>query len=173
MTTAPCTTLDTVTPRLAYASFNELAPAAGAALRALGQAVDDSGLEKSLTELIKLRASQLNGCAFCLQFHLNLARALPQPPAPAKLDLLATWRDAHVYTARERAALAWTEALTLMAGQHVDDDVYAQLQRHFSTSEIAFLSAAVANINAWNRIAGALRFTAPVPAEALSARAAA
>lgn len=159
------------TPRLDYASFNQLAPAAGAALRALGQAVDDSGLEKSLTELIKLRASQLNGCAFCLQFHLNLARALPLPPA--KLDLLATWRDAHVYTERERAALAWTEALTLMAGQHVDDAVFAQLQCHFSAGEIAFLSAAVANINAWNRIAGALRFTAPVPADALPAQVAA
>lgn len=173
MSTTFATTDTTITPRLDYASFNQLAPAAGAALRALGQAVDDSGLEKSLTELIKLRASQLNGCAFCLQFHLNLARALPQPPAPAKLDLLATWRDAHVYTERERTALAWTEALTLMAGQHVDDAVFARLQRHFNTGEIAFLSAAVANINAWNRIAGALRFTAPVPADALPAQVAA
>lgn len=158
----------TIAPRLDYAIFNQLAPAVGAALRALGQAVDDSGLDKSLTELLKLRASQLNGCAFCLQYHLNLARALPQPPAPAKLDLLATWRDAHVYTARERAALAWTEALTLMAGQHVDNAVYQELQRHFNTTEIAFLTAAVANINAWNRIAGALRFTAPVPAQTLT-----
>ncbi|MBA5608295.1 carboxymuconolactone decarboxylase family protein [Duganella sp. FT3S] len=167
------TALPTPVPRLDYATFNQLAPAAGAALRALGAAVDESGLEKSLTELIKVRASQLNGCAFCLQFHLNLARALPQPVAPAKLDLLATWRDAHVYTARERAALAWTEALTLMAGQHVDDAVFAPLQDHFSTPEIAFLSAAVANINAWNRIAGALRFTAPVPAQALPGQVAA
>lgn len=152
--------------RLDYEPFNQLAPAVGAALRALGKAVDDSGLDKALTELVKLRASQLNGCAFCLQFHLNLARTLAL--APAKLDLLATWRDAPVYSARERAALAWTEALTLMAGSHVDDAVYEELQRHFCTTEIAFLSAAVANINAWNRIAGALRFTAPVPAHALT-----
>ena len=158
-------TTDLTTPpaRLDYASFNQLAPDVGAALRALGKAVDDAGLDKSLTELVKLRASQLNGCAFCLQFHLNLARALPL--APAKLDLLARWRDAPVYTARERAALAWTEALTLMAGQHVDDAVYAQLQRHFDSAEIVFLSAAIANINAWNRLAGALRFTPPVPAQ--------
>ncbi|MBA5688012.1 carboxymuconolactone decarboxylase family protein [Rugamonas apoptosis] len=168
LTTTSATASATITPRLDYASFSQLAPAAGAALRALGQAVDDSGLDKSLTELLKLRASQLNGCAFCLQYHLNLARALPQPPAPAKLDLLATWRDAHVYTARERAALAWTEALTLMAGHHVDDAVHQELERHFNTAEIAFLTAAVANINAWNRIAGALRFTAPVPAQAMA-----
>lgn len=139
---------------------DEMAPKVTSALLALGKAVDDSGLDKTLIELIKLRASQLNGCAFCLQLHLNISRKIGVPSA--QLDLIAAWRDAGVFTPREMAALAWTEALTLMAGNNVSDAVYAELQGQFSESEIAFLTAAVANINAWNRIAGALHFTPPV-----------
>lgn len=144
-----------------WPSFEQAAPSVVAALRMLGKAVDDSGLDKQLTELLKLRASQLNGCAFCLQFHLNLARKLGL--AQAKIDLVATWREAGVFSARERAALAWTEALTLMAQQHVADALYAEVQAEFSESEIAFLTTAVGAINAWNRIAGALQFSPPIP----------
>jgi AhpD family alkylhydroperoxidase len=136
-----------------------------AALKLLGQAVDDSGLDKQLTELLKLRASQLNGCAFCLQFHLNLARKLGL--AQVKVDLVATWRDAGVFSARERVALAWTEALTLMAQQPVADALYDELRAEFSESEITFLTTTVGAINAWNRIAGALQFTPPIPKEAM------
>ena len=148
-------------PRISRADYDELAPAAVAALRALGKAVDDSGLEKPLTELIKVRASQINGCAFCIQYHLNVARKLGV--AAPKLDLLAAWREAGVYTARERAALSWTEALTRMDRHSVSDATYAQVQERFTRSEIAFLTASVGAINAWNRIAGALHFEPPVP----------
>jgi AhpD family alkylhydroperoxidase len=144
-----------------WASFEQAAPGVVDALGMLGKAIDDSGLEKQLTELLKLRASQINGCAFCLQFHLNLARKIGLEQA--KIDLVATWRDAGVFSARERAALAWTEALTLMAQQQVTETQYAELQAAFTESEIAFLTSAVAAINAWNRIAGALQFSPPIP----------
>ena len=150
-------------PRISWNDFDRSAPAVTVALRALGQAVDDSGLDKSLTELIKLRASQINGCAYCIQYHLNLARRVGV--VPAKLDLVAAWREAGIYGARERAALAWAEALTRMAGRHICDAVYTELQAQFSETEIAFLTSAIGAINAWNRIAGALQFAPPVPSE--------
>jgi AhpD family alkylhydroperoxidase len=141
--------------------FEQIAPGVIAALGQLGKAVDDSGLDKALTELLKLRASQLNDCAFCLQFHVNLARKIGL--SQAKIDLVAVWRDAGVFSGRERAALAWTEALTLMA-QHPDTDaLYVDLQAVFSAQEIVFLTAAIGAINAWNRIAGALQFAPPIP----------
>jgi AhpD family alkylhydroperoxidase len=147
-------------PRIDENQYYQTAPGATAALLALGKAVDDSGLDKSLTELIKLRASQINGCAYCLQYHLNVARKLGV--SSVKLDLVAVWRDAGVFSSRELAAFAWTEALTLIAECSVSDAVYAELREQFSASEIVFLTSAIANINAWNRIAGALRFTPPV-----------
>jgi AhpD family alkylhydroperoxidase len=147
-------------PRIDENQYYQTAPEATAALLALGKAVDDSGLDKTLTELIKLRASQINGCAYCLQYHLNVARK--HGVSSVKLDLVATWRDAGVFTSRELAALAWTEALTLMAECSVSDAVYAELKELFSQPEIAFLTTAIATINAWNRIAGALLFTPPV-----------
>ncbi len=146
-------------PRMDRSRYDQTAPAVVAALRALGKAIDDSGLDKSLTELVELRASQINGCAFCVQYHLNVARGLEV--ASVKLDLVAAWREAGVFSARERAALAWTEALTLMSGNTVSDAVYAELQEQFSEPEIAFLTAAVGAINVWNRIAGALHFAPP------------
>lgn len=148
-----------ISTRIGWDEYEHAAPATVVALRALGQAVDDSGLEKSLTELLKVRASQLNGCAYCLHFHLTGARRADV--VPAKLDLVATWQEVDIFTARERAALAWTESLTLMAQQAVADSIYVELRQQFSASEIANLTAAVGLINAWNRIAGGLRF-APV-----------
>jgi len=142
-----------------YADFNRTAPEASAALRALAMAVEKSGLEKDLTELLKIRASQMNGCAFCTQFHLNAARKL-QVPAE-KLDLVAVWQDSPVFSPRERAALEWTEQLTEMPRGGASRDAYAALQDQFASGEIAFLTAAIANINAWNRIAAGLRFTPP------------
>ena len=140
--------------------FEKAAPAVIEALRMLGKAVDDSGLDKQLTELLKLRASQMNGCAFCLQFHLNLARKIGL--TSAKIDLVATWREAGIFSGRERAALAWTEALTLMAQQPVPDNVFEEVKANFSEAEIAFLTASIGAINAWNRIAGALQFSPPI-----------
>ncbi|MBV8604076.1 MAG: carboxymuconolactone decarboxylase family protein [Pelomonas sp.] len=139
--------------------YERLAPGVVAALRALSQTVDASGLDKTLVEIVKVRASQLNGCAFCLQFHLNIARQLDVPAA--KLDLIAVWREAPLYTPRERAALAWTEALTRMNQAPVDPAAEAALRAEFTLPEIAMLTAAIGAINAWNRIAGALRFGPP------------
>lgn len=146
-------------PRIDFADYNILAPAVSTALRAIGAAVDASGMEKPLTELVKLRASQINSCAFCLQFHLNLARQLEVDQA--KLDMLPVWRESNLYSARERAALAWTEALTMIAVQPITDDIYTALQAQFSESEIAHLSASIGAINFWNRLGGGLGFTPP------------
>lgn len=148
-------------PRVTYEDFAETAASANDAMLALGKAVDDSGLEKGLTELVKLRASQINGCAFCLQLHLNVARKVGLPGS--KLDLLAVWREAGVFTDREKAALAWAEALTERAAHGATEENYAAVLQHFNESEAVFLTVSIANINAWNRIAGALRFTPPTP----------
>jgi len=153
--------------RMEYIDFTNTAPAVATALRALSKAVDDAGLDKSLTELIKLRASQINGCAFCVQFHLNAARGLGVDQR--KLDLVAAWRDAGIFSAREQAALAWTEALTKLSAESASDAVYAQVAGQFPAGELAHLSAAIANINAWNRIAVGLRFSPPAPAQPRSA----
>jgi AhpD family alkylhydroperoxidase len=157
--TTPASEASTRQPHQDWAQFEQHAGGVVSALRDYSRAVDASGLDKGLVELLKLRASQINGCAFCLQFHLNLARKLGLPQR--QLDQLAAWRDSHAFSARERAALAWTEALTLMAAAPVDSALYTDLQAQFSEGEIANLTAAIAAINAWNRIAGALRFTPP------------
>ncbi|MBN8945057.1 MAG: carboxymuconolactone decarboxylase family protein [Rhizobiales bacterium] len=143
-------------PRIGYEAYGTIAPAVRAALTALGKAVDDSGLDKALTELLKLRASQINGCAFCIQYHLHLARKAGVPAV--KLDLVAAWAEAGIYSPRETAALAWTEALTVNPGLGATDALYASVREQFSETELAFLTAAIANINAWNRIAASLRF---------------
>ena len=148
------------TPRLEREDFYKIAPAARDALIDLGKAVDASGLDKELTELLKLRISQINGCAFCLQMHLAIGRKLGV--APRKLDLLSAWEDADCFSPRERAALAWAEALTEFAHGAVMDGAFAILQQEFSQKEIVFLTAAIANINAWNRISVGLRFR-PLP----------
>ena len=144
-------------PRISRAVFEQEAPTIVAALRLLRHAVERSELDRSLTELVKLHASQLNGCAFCLQYHLDEARRLGL--AQAKIDLLAAWREADVFSDRERAALAWTEALTLMFEGPIADSQYADLRSEFSASEVVHLTSAVGEINAWNRIAGALKFS--------------
>ena len=185
----------------------------------MGKAVDESGLDKSLVELVKLRVSQIwrasgaslprrrqvspftcsvlpsatatlcawpawaqtagtrkrrtatkrfisrdpvgHNCAFCLQIHLNVARRLGI--AAEKIDLIATWEEAGVFSARECAALAWAEALACLPGHSVSDEVHAKARAHFSEDELMWLSVAIANINAWNRLGAAYRFTPPVP----------
>ena len=150
--------------RMEYAAFSQLAPNATAALTALGKAVIESGLDRSLIELIKIRASQVNSCAFCLQFHLNAARKLKL--AQTKLDLVAVWRDAGIFSARERAALAWTEALTHVTPAGVSDEAYNHAAKEFTESELAFLTVAIGTINFWNRVAMSYRFSPPIPQEA-------
>ena len=157
-------------PRISWNTFECSLPAVPTGLRALAQTVREAGLDQRLTELVKLRVSQINGCAYCIQFHLNYARRLGMPDH--QLDLVAAWPDAGVFTARECAALAWAEALTRMAEAHVPDTVFDALKPWFHEDEIIALTTAVATINAWNRIAGALRFTPPIPQEAIRSEAA-
>lgn len=148
-------------PRIDRPEFAALTPGVSEALLALAKALKASGLADELLELIKLRASQLNGCAFCLQFHLNVARQLGMDSP--RLDLLVTWREAPAYSERERIALEWTEALTLATQGCADDALYARALAEFGPAGLSYLTAAVANINAWNRIAMALRFNPPIP----------
>ena len=140
-----------------YPEFIAIAPDVQAALTALGKAVDASGLEKGLTELVKLRVSLLNGCGFCVQYHLDLARRLGVEGA--KLDLVAAWRDAGVYSSREMAALAWAESLTLSAAAPPPHDGFARLLPQFTRAEAIFLTAAIGAINAWNRLGVGLGFS--------------
>lgn len=147
--------------RMEWAEFKQVAPAANAAIVALGQSAVAAGLEKDLLELLKLRASQVNGCAFCVQFHLNVARQLGI--APEKLDLVVVWREVAIFSPRERAALAWTETLTQLAGSGVDDAAYEAVLEEFSREEVAFLTGAIGAINVWNRIGVAFRFSPPIP----------
>ncbi|WP_213301270.1 carboxymuconolactone decarboxylase family protein [Paraburkholderia sacchari] len=151
--------------RISYEAFRRDAAQVASALSAMSKAVDDSGLEKPLTELLKIRASQINGCAFCIQFHLNIAREKNVPRG--KLDLVAAWHEAPaLYSEREQAALAYTEALTSKLHEGVSDALYRKVAEQFPGEQMAFLTGAIANINAWNRIAVALRFAPPVKEEA-------
>jgi AhpD family alkylhydroperoxidase len=138
----------------------QVSPAAYKAMAGLQAYVDQSGLERSLLELVKIRASQLNGCAFCLVMHTTDARKLGE--SDERMHLLNAWREAPVFSERERAALAWTEALTLITEGHVPDDVYEQARRHFSEKELVDLTAAIVVINGWNRVAIAFRATPQV-----------
>ena len=142
----------------------QVAPDTIKALSALEAQVQASGLEKSLIELVKTRASQINGCAFCINMHTHDARK--QGETEQRLYLLNAWRESPVYTDRERAALAWTEAVTLISETHAPDDVYEQVRAQFSEVETVNLTMLVASINAWNRIAISFRSTPPVKARA-------
>jgi AhpD family alkylhydroperoxidase len=144
-----------------YETFQKTSPGAQAALLAMGKSTDESGLDKAIVELAKLRVSQINNCAFCLQIHLNVSRRLGV--AQEKLDLVATWPEAGIFSERECAALAWAETLTHLAGQSVPDAAYDAVRRHFSEGELVFLSTAIATINAWNRLGAAFRFAPPIP----------
>jgi len=126
----------------------------------MGRQADESGIDKQIVELVKLRVSQLNNCAFCLQIHLNVSRKLGLPQE--KLDLVATWEEAGIFSERECAALAWAETLTRLVGHSVPDAAYEAVRRHFSEEEVTFLSVSIATINAWNRLGAAFRFAPPI-----------
>jgi AhpD family alkylhydroperoxidase len=144
--------------RMEYGDFQKLAPDAYEGVLALGGFAAKAGIEKPLLELIKLRASQINGCAFCVQHHILQAEKLGVPTD--KLNLVVVWREAPQFSTRERAALAWTEALTLLASG-VSDEVYEQARAEFSDQELTYLTSAVASINVWNRFGVAYRWTPP------------
>jgi AhpD family alkylhydroperoxidase len=136
-------------------NFFRVSPDAYKAMSSVEQYLSNCGLEKPLHELIKLRASQLNGCAFCLDMHWTAARAAGE--TEQRLYGLDAWRESPYYTDRERAALEWTEAMTLVREGHVPDAVYDAVRAHFTEKELTDLSWAIAAINAWNRMAIALR----------------
>lgn len=133
----------------------KIAPHAYPAVAALQKYIDSCGLERLLLELVRLRASQINGCAFCLDMHTKDARALGE--TEQRLYLLSAWRGSPFYTDRERAALEWTEAVTLVSETHVPDEVYERVKKHFSPLELVNLTAAIAMINTWNRLSVAFR----------------
>jgi len=135
------------------------APDAMKALMGVETYIEKSGLEAQLIDLIKMRASQINGCAYCL--HMHSKEALQHGESDARLFLLDAWHESNLYTPRERAALAWTESLTRIAKTHAPDDVYEDVREHFSDKELADLTVAITMVNAWNRVAIGSRLRHP------------
>jgi AhpD family alkylhydroperoxidase len=143
------------TTQSARIDVTKVAPEAYQAMSGLQRYVRQSGLERQLLGLVHMRASQINGCAYCLDMHSKDARAAGE--TEQRLYALNAWREAPFFSDRERAALAWTEAVTLVSQGHVPDEIYELARKHFSEKELVDLTLAVAEINAWNRIAISLR----------------
>jgi len=135
--------------------YHKVIPAGARAMADLERAVRGSTLEPELLELVRIRASQINGCTYCLAMHNRDARSRGEHQT--RLDTVAAWREAPYYSARERAALAWCEALTDLPRTGAPDEVYAQVEVEFSPEEIAALTFAIVAINGWNRLAVGLR----------------
>jgi AhpD family alkylhydroperoxidase len=139
-------------PRINYA---KAAPGVYDAMDALDQDLAECGLERRLLLLVQLRASQINGCAYCLDMHWKDLQAAGE--TELRMYSLDAWRECPYYSDRERAALAWTEAVTLIANGHAPDGVYDDVRPHFDEKELSDLTLAVAAINAWNRLSIAAR----------------
>lgn len=131
-------------------NYAKAAPEIYTAMDALDQYLGKCGLDESLLHLVRLRASQINGCAYCIDMHWKDLRAINE--TEQRLYSLDAWRECPYYSDRERAALAWTEAVTLITNGHVPDAIYEEVRRHFSEKELSDLTLAVATINAWNRL---------------------
>ncbi len=139
-------------PRLKY---SDLAPDGYRAMKGLEDYVHSSGIEPLLLELVKLRSSQINGCAYCIDMHTKDARALGE--TEQRLYALSAWQETPFFTERERAALAWAEAVTRVGDSHVPDEVYEQARKHFGEKELVDLTLALVAINGWNRLAISFR----------------
>ena len=137
--------------------YTKVSPGAYHALLGLEKYLHECGLEVGLLHLIKLRSSQINGCAFCLDMHWKDLRAIGE--TEQRLYSLDAWEESPYYTERERAALAWADSVTRVSETHVPDAVYEQVRKQFSEKELADLTVAIAAINAWNRLAIAGRTT--------------
>jgi AhpD family alkylhydroperoxidase len=148
-------------PRMNY---YQAAPDTIKALVAVEDQIKASGLEQSLIELVKTRASQINGCAFCINMHTADARKYGE--TEQRLYLLNAWRESPLYTERERAALGWTEALTLISETHAPDEDYEAMRAQFSEAEAVNLTVLIGAINAWNRVAIGFRSVHPVAKKA-------
>lgn len=136
-------------------AYDKVAPEGGKAMWALENYVRHCGLEPALLELVRFRASQINGCAYCIDMHTKDARAHGE--TEQRLYALSAWRETPFFTDRERAALAWAEAMTEVAQNHVPDEVYELARQHFSEKELVDLTLAVVAINGWNRLAISFR----------------
>ena len=141
-------------------------PKAIGAMLKLEHYIQNTGLEHSLVELVRIRASQINGCGYCLHMHCRDARAAGE--TPERLDLLVAWRESSLYTPREQAALAWTESLTLVAERGAPDADYQQISDQFSEAEMMDLTLLIGSINIWNRIN--VGFHTPHPVESAEVR---
>lgn len=139
-------------PRLNY---SKVAPDGVEGFSQLEKYIHSGELEDSLIELVKLRASQINGCAFCIDMHTKDARSHGE--SEQRLYGISAWHEAPFYTERERAALAWTEAVTLISHDHVPDELYDEVRQHFTEKELVDLTLAVIAINSWNRLAISFR----------------
>ena len=135
--------------------YSEAASGVVQAMLGLEQYLDRTNLDGRLRDLVRLRASLINGCAFCVNMHSNALRAAGE--TETRLQLVSVWRDAPVFTPRERAAFAWTDAVTHLHAGHVSDEVFAEVRPHFTDRELVDLTLAVAAINAWNRLSIAFR----------------
>ncbi|HCI78879.1 MAG TPA: carboxymuconolactone decarboxylase [Ktedonobacter sp.] len=141
-------------------NYVQAAPQVYQELIRAGEYAEKSGLELSIIRFVQIRASQINGCAYCLDMHTQDARA--EGESEQRLYLLSAWREAPFYSERERAALEWTEALTLVADNHVPDEVYERVRPHFTDKELVDLTFVITIINSWNRLNVAFRTPAGI-----------
>ena len=139
-------------PRINY---GEVDPSAIQSMLPLQGYVDHSSIPRKILELVRMRASQINGCAYCLDMHSKDARA--QGEVEQRIYLLSAWRESPCYTDRERAALEWTEAVTLVAKTHVPDKIYERVRKYFTEKELIELTMAIIAINGWNRLSVSMR----------------
>ena len=151
--------------RKGWRDLDELAPGMTDAIAAISDVVKASGLDKELTELVKIRASQINGCAYCLQLHINKARDLNM--APERIDLIPVWPEVDVYSEREKAALLWTELVNDVAHGGVSDESYEGIHEYFSEAEVAILTAVIIEINAYNKLGAIYRMKPPIRSRAV------
>ena len=146
----------TFIPRIDYA---KVAPDAYAALEQLDTYVKSTSLPRNLLELVKLRASQINGCVYCIKYHSSNARKLGE--SEERIWLLEVWQRVANYTPKERVALAWTESVTLVSETHIPDEIYEEARKYFDEKELIDLTMAIIAINGWNRLSIAMRDNPP------------
>ena len=136
-------------------NYQEIAPKSLKGMYEIEKYVENSQLEDSLVQLVKLRASQINGCAYCIDMHTKDARQAGE--SEQRLYILSVWQESPFYTDRERAALRWTEALTKISEDDVSDELYESVRKHFAETELTALTMAIIAINGWNRLAISFR----------------
>ena len=152
--------------RKGWRDLDQIAPGLREAISGMGEILKGADLDKELVELVKIRASQMNGCAYCVQLHINIARDLGM--APERIDLLPVWHEVDVYSEQERAALAWTEIVNDVAHAGVPDEAYEMVHEHFSEEQVVILTGVIAQINVWNRFGAVYRMAPPIRRRAAS-----